>query len=72
MPKKDEQTQSSAIETKATTKEIIAEWEVPIRGKLYRIEFEHGTTSGRRIIWVDGQASEPSRHKNKSYNNIII
>lgn len=39
-------------------KQVIAEWEVPIRGKLYHIEFEHGTTSGKRVLWVDGQASE--------------
>lgn len=34
---------------------IIAEWQVPIRGKLYNIEFEHGTTSGKRVLLVDGK-----------------
>lgn len=34
---------------------IIAEWQVPIRGKLYNIEFEHGTTSGKRVLLIDGK-----------------
>lgn len=38
-------------------KEVVAQWRVPIRGKLYQIEFEHGTTSGKRVIWVDGKVS---------------
>ena len=33
---------------------LAAEWRVPIKGKLYRIEFEHGTTSGKRVIWING------------------
>lgn len=36
-------------------REIAAEWNVPIRGKSHKIEFEHGTTSGKRIIWVNGK-----------------
>lgn len=36
---------------------IIAEWQVPIRGKLYNIEFEHGTTSGKRVLFIDGKVS---------------
>ncbi|XP_031636186.1 fas apoptotic inhibitory molecule 1 [Contarinia nasturtii] len=35
------------------TREVAAEWHVPIRGKLHKIEFEHGTTSGRRILWIN-------------------
>lgn len=34
-------------------REIVAEWRVPLAGKLHKIEFEHGTTSGKRVIWVD-------------------
>lgn len=36
---------------------MVAEWHVPMRGKLYKVEFEHGTTSGKRIIWVDQNVS---------------
>lgn len=34
-------------------REVAAEWRVPVRGRLHKIEFEHGTTSGKRVIWVD-------------------
>lgn len=34
-------------------REVAAEWHIPVQGKLYKVEFEHGTTSGRRILWVD-------------------
>ncbi|KAH8410885.1 hypothetical protein KR222_006756 [Zaprionus bogoriensis] len=34
---------------------IVAQWCAPINGKMYRIELEHGTTSGRRMIWVNGR-----------------
>ncbi|KAM7342139.1 fas apoptotic inhibitory molecule 1 isoform 1-T7 [Cochliomyia hominivorax] len=34
---------------------IVAKWCAPINGKMYRIELEHGTTSGRRMIWVNGK-----------------
>lgn len=34
-------------------RDVAAEWQVPVRGKLHKVEFEHGTTSGRRILWID-------------------
>lgn len=34
-------------------RDVAAEWQVPVGGKLHKIEFEHGTTSGRRILWID-------------------
>lgn len=36
-------------------REVAAEWHVPLRGKLHKIEFEHGTTSGKRVLWIDQQ-----------------
>lgn len=36
-------------------KQITAEWRVPTKGKLHVIEFEHGTTTGKRVLWIDGQ-----------------
>lgn len=42
-----------AIDDAYEKREIVAEWRVPLRGKLHKIEFEHGTTSGRRILWID-------------------
>lgn len=37
---------------------IVAKWCAPINGKMYRIELEHGTTTGRRMIWVNGKVSK--------------
>lgn len=42
---------------KKDVKEVVAQWRVPLRGKIYNIEFEHGTTSGKRVIWIDGKVS---------------
>lgn len=42
---------------KKDVKEVVAQWRVPLHGKVYNIEFEHGTTSGKRVIWVDGKVS---------------
>lgn len=36
-------------------RDVVAEWQVPVRGKLHNLEFEHGTTSGKRILWMNGQ-----------------
>lgn len=34
-------------------REIVAEWRVPIEGHVFKVEFEHGTSSGKRVIWID-------------------
>ncbi|GAB0099602.1 Fas apoptotic inhibitory molecule 1 [Sergentomyia squamirostris] len=34
-------------------REVAAEWRVPLGGRVFRVEFEHGTASGRRVLWVD-------------------
>lgn len=36
---------------------IVAKWCAPINGKLYRIELEHGTTTGKRMVWVNGKVN---------------
>lgn len=35
--------------------DLVASWELPYNGQVHRIEFEHGTTSGRRIVRVDDE-----------------
>jgi hypothetical protein len=35
--------------------DVVARWMIPIRGKLYDVEFEHGTVSGKRVIWINGE-----------------
>lgn len=37
-----------------TSSDIVGIWEVPLNGRLYRIEFEHGTTTGKRVVRIDG------------------
>ncbi|VDK85977.1 unnamed protein product [Litomosoides sigmodontis] len=35
--------------------DTVASWSVPVQDRIYKIEFEHGTTSGKRVIRVDGK-----------------
>ena len=35
--------------------DIVAKWEVPLSDKVHVVQFEHGTTSGKRVIYVDGK-----------------
>lgn len=42
---------SSAYEKR----EITASWDVPTKRQVYKVEFEHGTASGKRVLWVNGK-----------------
>lgn len=35
--------------------DVVGRWLVPIKGKLYDVELEHGRISGKRVIWVNGE-----------------
>ena len=35
--------------------DLVATWDVPLPDGVHKVEFEHGTTSGKRIIRVDGK-----------------
>ncbi|KAF5297565.1 hypothetical protein FQR65_LT09996 [Abscondita terminalis] len=35
--------------------DLVAYWTVPLADGIHTIEFEHGTTSGKRVLRVDGQ-----------------
>uniref|UniRef100_A0A0N4ZUS6 Fas apoptotic inhibitory molecule 1 n=1 Tax=Parastrongyloides trichosuri TaxID=131310 RepID=A0A0N4ZUS6_PARTI len=35
--------------------DLVATWNVPMSKKVYKIEFEHGTTTGRRVVKIDGE-----------------
>ncbi|KAL3097470.1 hypothetical protein niasHS_003918 [Heterodera schachtii] len=41
--------------------DLVATWQVPMSDKMHKIEFEHGTTTGKRILRVDGK--EILRHE---------
>lgn len=35
--------------------DVVAVWDVALSDGVYRIEFAHGTTTGKRIIYVNGK-----------------
>lgn len=37
--------------------DLVAVWEVALSDGVYRIEFSHGTTTGKRVVYVNGQVS---------------
>lgn len=37
--------------------DLVAVWEVALSDGIHKIEFEHGTTSGKRVVYVDGKVS---------------
>ncbi|CAJ0952824.1 unnamed protein product [Ranitomeya imitator] len=37
--------------------DLVAVWEVALSDGVHKIEFEHGTTSGKRVVYVDGKVS---------------
>lgn len=38
--------------------DLVAYWSVPLADGAHTVEFEHGTTSGKRVIRVDGKVSD--------------
>jgi len=34
--------------------DLVAKWDVTLSDNVHRVEFEHGTTTGKRVIRVDG------------------
>lgn len=40
--------------------DLVAVWEVSLGDGVHTIEFEHGTTSGKRVIRVDGKVKDMS------------
>nr|XP_039266306.1 fas apoptotic inhibitory molecule 1-like [Styela clava] len=35
--------------------DLVAHWEVALSDGVHKIEFEHGTTSGKRVVYIDGK-----------------
>ncbi|XP_059124420.1 fas apoptotic inhibitory molecule 1-like isoform X3 [Peromyscus eremicus] len=35
--------------------DVVAVWDVILSDGIHKIEFEHGTTSGKRVVYVDGK-----------------
>lgn len=37
--------------------DLVGEWTVKLSDGVHKIQFEHGTTTGKRVIRVDGKVS---------------
>lgn len=35
--------------------DLVAVWDVPLCDRIHVVEFEHGTTTGKRVLKVDGK-----------------
>ncbi|KAI6235145.1 Fas apoptotic inhibitory molecule 1 [Aphelenchoides besseyi] len=35
--------------------DVVATWDISMSDRMYRIEFEHGTTTGKRVVRVNGK-----------------
>ena len=44
--------------------DVVAVWEVPLSDRVHKIEFEHGTTTGKRVVRVDGEVVSMQFFKN--------
>jgi hypothetical protein len=44
-----------ALKRNHNKNDVVARWLFPVHGKLFDIELEHGTISGKRVIWVNGE-----------------
>lgn len=41
--------------------DLVAVWEVALSDGVHRIEFAHGTTTGKRVVYVNGQVRPHSQ-----------
>ena len=37
--------------------DLVAVWDIALSDGVHKVEFEHGTTTGKRVILVDGEVS---------------
>ncbi|CAD5221518.1 unnamed protein product [Bursaphelenchus xylophilus] len=51
---------SSESLKRTSDSDVVARWNIPMSDTVYQIEFEHGTTTGKRIVRVNGR--EVVRH----------
>lgn len=58
---------TSKTVTKSTSQDrshLVAYWSVPLIDGTHTVEFEHGTTSGKRVLRIDGKVSYfPTQNK---------
>lgn len=49
----------------AASGDLVAAWDVPLPDGVHKVEFEHGTTSGKRVITVDGKVISQKKREKK-------
>lgn len=52
--------------------DLVAVWDVPLHSGLYSIEFEHGTTTGKRIIRANGKVRGKYKYNITKINLLIM
>lgn len=52
----------------AASGDLVAAWDVPLPDGVHKVEFEHGTTSGKRVITVDGKVISQKKREKKEKN----
>lgn len=48
-------TKISQFHQDSASSDYVAVWDIPLSDEVHHIEFQHGTTSGRRVVRVDGK-----------------
>lgn len=51
--------------------DLVAYWSVPLLDGTHTIEFEHGTTTGKRVLRVDGKVTI-LKFKFSEFTNIFL
>lgn len=46
-----------SVKNSEVRENLVAYWSVPLRDGVHTVEFEHGSTSGKRVLRVDGKVS---------------
>ncbi|XP_039299013.1 fas apoptotic inhibitory molecule 1 isoform X1 [Nilaparvata lugens] len=46
---------STQQQGKGMSEDLVACWDVPMSDMVHRVEFEHGTTTGKRVLRLDGK-----------------
>lgn len=44
-----------AVKSYEVRENLVAYWSVPLRDGVHTVEFEHGSTTGKRVLRIDGQ-----------------
>lgn len=52
--------------------DVVAVWEVALSDGVYRIEFAHGTTTGKRIVYVNGKVRPACSDPHSTFSQVCF